>query len=132
MATTGNRTLSMICILAATVIGTGFLYFVNPDCCPPCPLHALTGLHCPGCGATRAGHELLHGHLLAALHLNAPLVLAALVILTVGLCQALSLNSVKRLKLFTVSHLGWLILLLALTFGILRNINYYPFTLLAP
>ncbi len=38
---------------------------------PLCSFHTLTGLDCPGCGATRATHELLHGHLAAALRYNA-------------------------------------------------------------
>jgi hypothetical protein len=38
---------------------------------PLCAFRAVTGLDCPGCGATRATHELLHGRLLAALHYNA-------------------------------------------------------------
>jgi hypothetical protein len=37
---------------------------------PACTFHALTGLDCPGCGATRATHELLHGRLLTALRYN--------------------------------------------------------------
>jgi hypothetical protein len=28
---------------------------------PPCPFHALTGLHCPGCGSTRMMYHLVHG-----------------------------------------------------------------------
>ena len=43
---------------------------------PLCTFHVLTGLECPGCGATRATHELLHGRLLAALHYNALWVLS--------------------------------------------------------
>jgi hypothetical protein len=38
---------------------------------PQCPFFALTHYYCPGCGATRALAELLHGHLGAALHFNA-------------------------------------------------------------
>ena len=38
---------------------------------PPCPLHAATGLWCPGCGATRASYLLLRGDVLGALHFNA-------------------------------------------------------------
>src|SRR5258705_3896267 len=37
---------------------------------PSCPLRALTGFACPGCGTTRALHQLLHGNLLAAFELN--------------------------------------------------------------
>jgi hypothetical protein len=37
---------------------------------PRCPFFALTGHCCPGCGATRAVAELLHGHVTAALHFN--------------------------------------------------------------
>ena len=38
---------------------------------PICSFRVLTGWDCPGCGATRATHELLHGRLGAALHYNA-------------------------------------------------------------
>ena len=44
---------------------------------PPCPLHAMTGLWCPGCGATRASALLLRGHPIEALHYNALWVVAA-------------------------------------------------------
>jgi hypothetical protein len=55
------------------------LFFFNPaehGFFPPCLFHKITGLNCPGCGATRALHELLHGHVVAAFHDNALLVLA--------------------------------------------------------
>ena len=42
---------------------------------PRCPFYALTGHLCPGCGATRAVAELLHGHVAAALHFNAAVTL---------------------------------------------------------
>lgn len=133
MAATGNRTRITICFLVATAIGAGFFYFINPAACPPCPLHALTGLNCPGCGATRAGHELLHGHFLAAVHLNAPLVLALPILLAVGLWPVLTGDTRDPVKTLAAHHQwGWLILLLVLTFGIVRNIPSYPFTLLAP
>lgn len=38
---------------------------------PRCWLYTTTGLQCPGCGATRALHALLHGDLPRALRLNA-------------------------------------------------------------
>jgi hypothetical protein len=42
---------------------------------PRCPFFVLTGHYCPGCGATRATAELLHGHVAAALHFNAAVTL---------------------------------------------------------
>lgn len=43
---------------------------------PLCVVYHLTGLHCPGCGATRAIHALLDGDLMLALRNNAAVVLA--------------------------------------------------------
>lgn len=62
---------------AAAVGASAGLLFVNPNTThvPLCPLHALTGLNCPLCGATRATWELLHGHIGTALHDNALYVL---------------------------------------------------------
>ena len=38
---------------------------------PVCPIHALTGLQCPGCGATRALAALVRGEFGLAFGLNA-------------------------------------------------------------
>ncbi len=35
-----------------------------------CPLHAVTGLYCPGCGTLRALYDLLHGDMAGALGHN--------------------------------------------------------------
>jgi hypothetical protein len=48
---------------------------------PRCPFYAVTGHLCPGCGATRAIAELLHGHVAAALHFNAAVTLLMPVLL---------------------------------------------------
>ena len=133
MGATGKRARLAICLLVATAIGAAFFYFVNPAVCPRCPLHVLTGLNCPGCGATRAAHELLHGHIRAALQLHAPLVLAVPVLLAIGVWQVVSGTALERVQArATQRYWGWLLLLLILTFGIVRNIPAYPFTLLAP
>ena len=41
-----------------------------PGFLPPCPLRALTGWYCPGCGSLRAMHQLLNGNVGAALAMN--------------------------------------------------------------
>ncbi|MGI9643968.1 MAG: DUF2752 domain-containing protein, partial [Ilumatobacteraceae bacterium] len=47
-----------------------------------CPIRAATGQWCPGCGLTRAAHQLARGDVLQALSFNvlAPLVLTGLAI----------------------------------------------------
>lgn len=46
-----------------------------------CPFHDATGLDCPGCGATRACFNLLHGRVVTALHYNALAVVAGATLL---------------------------------------------------
>lgn len=100
---------------------------------PPCPFHALTGLHCPGCGSLRATHQLLHGELWAAFRLN-PLMVLALPLLafavTSGHWRWLRPTWVDR---FT-SHAAWptAILVLVLVYWVLRNLPFEPFCWLAP
>jgi len=56
----------------AAALGSGAVLFLfdlaKHGFYPICLFHSLTGLNCPGCGATRAAYQLLHGHLLRALH----------------------------------------------------------------
>ena len=100
---------------------------------PRCPTHWLTGLHCPGCGAQRAIHALLHGQLLTALHMNALAVgaLPALAYAYVSrLCELLGL---ARLPRVTLSALSTRLLAYAIVaFAVLRNIDVWPLTWLAP
>jgi len=72
-------------IIAAGVAAAALLYKFSPQeysFYPRCPVYALTHHLCPGCGATRAVAELLHGHLAAALQFNA----AVVVLLPLLLC----------------------------------------------
>jgi Protein of unknown function (DUF2752) len=59
---------------AAAVTGAAALYRFPPrqySFYPRCPFFSLTHHYCPGCGATRAIAELLHGNLAGALHFHA-------------------------------------------------------------
>src|SRR5438270_4211793 len=72
----------LLLILAVVVVLAGaasLLYCVPPvlgGIYPACLFHALTGLHCPGCGSTRCLHALLHGDLRQAAAWNVLLLLA--------------------------------------------------------
>ena len=69
---------------AVGLAGAALLYRFPPQeysFYPRCPFYAVTGHFCPGCGATRAIAELLHGHVAAALHFNAAVTLLMPVLL---------------------------------------------------
>lgn len=100
---------------------------------PVCPLFRLTGFACPGCGMTRAFHALFSGDLVAALDYN------ALVPVFAGLLGfffvSLSLYAVRghglRIELIRPWAL-WGIFIVLLLFGVLRNVPFYPFSILFP
>jgi hypothetical protein len=124
----GTKTLLLA---GAFIFGTaGILIFFAFDptkvaIFPPCLFHNLTGLDCPGCGAQRALHQLLHGNLLGAVRLNAMFVVSLPLaawfgtrwILRSSRGQAASLNA----KWMSLYLLAWLV------FGVLRNLRFPPF-----
>ena len=89
---------------------------------PPCPFRFVTGLHCPGCGATRAAYHLLHGDLAGAARCNL-LFLPAL-----GSLLWLCLRKKETLHPAVLT----VFIVVAVLFWILRNLPWEPFTLLAP
>ncbi|HYJ91638.1 MAG TPA: DUF2752 domain-containing protein [Pyrinomonadaceae bacterium] len=100
---------------------------------PVCPLYALTGFACPGCGLTRGFHALFHGNVLTALDFNALIPIWTIVFGYLFLSLVLTAIRGRGLpwRFITPSMLfGFLILLV--TFGVLRNLPYYPFTILFP
>ena len=61
--------------VAAPLVAAGLalFYLFDPTTTrffPACPVRALTGFQCPGCGTTRALHALLHGDVQAAFRFN--------------------------------------------------------------
>ncbi|MGF0311433.1 MULTISPECIES: DUF2752 domain-containing protein [Nocardiaceae] len=72
-------------VAAAAVGGAVLLHVRDPRTSTyvPCPFHALTGLWCPGCGATRALGDLSRGDIAAAASSNVVAVLLAIVAVVV-------------------------------------------------
>jgi hypothetical protein len=112
------------------------LYRFNPlevHFYPRCPLYVLTGIYCPGCGALRAGHALLHGHLLTALDYNALLVACAPFLAYALAARAILALTGRRLPTYDLSgRESKAILWLFIAFMLLRNVPLYPLSLLAP
>lgn len=127
----------VLMLLAASLLALAGLWLLrNKDVVesvyfPKCPLFLLTGWHCAGCGVTRALHALAHGDLATAWSSN-PLFVAGLPLLA-------SVWGYRRWKAWqgnppALLPAGWIWLILGtlILFGLLRNVPYYPFTLLAP
>lgn len=118
-------TLGVLFVLGATACAV--LLLVPPGSphakwLPKCMFHRMTGLYCPGCGATRALSAILHGDVLASLHNNLLLFpLLALIVFLLMKPQT-SLNRPCAITIIAV----------ILAFTILRNIPVAPFTYLAP
>ena len=99
---------------------------------PVCFFHKTTGLLCPGCGALRALHQLLHGHLAAAFRFN-PMLVVSLPLLAwfgarYGSAEGQEPAAVPRPAPVWL----WLILAAVLVVSVLRNLPGAPFALLRP
>ncbi len=100
---------------------------------PPCPFRLLTGLWCPGCGATRASYLLLHGDWASALRFNALwVVVAPFVVYQVAafVGEAYGVRWLRRIPLsrpLIVALLG-----AVLGFGVVRNLPLDAFEVLNP
>ena len=131
-----EKRLISVFILLVTGVGAVMVFLIEPGkggAYPPCMFHLLTGLHCAGCGSTRAIHHFLHGRIARAFFYN-PLVVILLFPLGLYLLnQARFVIWGKRWRTpeIPIKYL-WVLVLVVILFWILRNIPYYPFILLAP
>lgn len=120
---------------AAAAALTLVLAHVDPNIAgnplPPCPLHATTGLFCPGCGSTRALHALVDGDLKRAASMNVLLIASLPLLPVVALDAAGALSAPLRTRLrWILDARGWAAVLIA--YALLRNLPWTPFNWLAP
>lgn len=126
----------LLLIWAGLAVAGILLFCVNPmgsRVFPPCPTWAVLGVYCPGCGSLRALHQLLHGHLPAALRLN-PLMVLSIPFLAWSLLRYTVSELTGRPLRTVFLPKGWILALFGLIvlYGVVRNIPVYPFDLLAP
>ena len=109
--------------LGATAVASfGAIAFLPQSLWPRCPIHALTGIYCPGCGGQRAVSAILHGDFAGALDQNA-LIFAIPFFIALGfLAQRLNRRWLTVAVVASVS-------VISLIFVILRN---QPGSWLAP
>lgn len=133
----GARGVFKLAVIAGGVGTAGFLLFnFNPALepfYPPCPFHLLSGLYCPGCGSLRACHQLLHGNLRGAFGLN-PLLVVTLPFMAYSfISKASAIMGGRPLPVPFIRPVWiWLLFWIIMAFWVLRNLPYYPFSLLAP
>ena len=100
---------------------------------PRCLFHSLTGGYCPGCGSQRALHSLLHFDIAGVIRYNLLFLPAALLILYHYLHPVLNRIFKWRLpNVFYMKNTPWVILAVVLVFWVVRNLPWYPFTVLTP
>lgn len=125
------RRSTVIGIWLLLIAGAVYLFVFEPGRSgffPLCPFRLLTGLQCPGCGTTRALHELMHGHLLAAFMLN-PLLLLALPFLLYAFLRYSTIalrGRVPRHNALPAPYI-YAIFFVIVGFWIFRNTPFYPF-----
>jgi hypothetical protein len=125
-----------VLLLVLVAVGLYWLWATDPlsgSYYPKCWLKSLTHINCAACGSGRATYSLLHLDLMAAIRQN---------VLYVALLPLLVYQSVRlyadwfwqiRLPLFEWKNsysVG--LLVVAIVFMLLRNLPFYPFTLLFP
>lgn len=122
----------LIFILAAGAILLLY-FFVEPKngILPKCFFHELTGLYCPGCGVQRSLHSLLNGHILTAANYNLlfvlflPLIIYFVLFFIWGKKHSAASFIYKPVFSFTV-------VIVVISFWVLRNIPFTPLSWLAP
>lgn len=120
-----ERAMHVLCT-GGILLCAGFLYallYRTLQIGVPCPIHALTGLKCPGCGVTRMCMALLRGDLRTAFVQNRAvfLLLPVFAYLTGAYCAGYIRHGDRLLHGFAkAAAIGAAAILL--TFGVLRNI----------
>jgi len=100
---------------------------------PKCPVYSVTGIYCPGCGSQRAVHKLLNGNIIEGIRHNYLIALLGLVLSYQAFIFIMN-NVLQKgiVNLLHKSKVTFGILIFVILFWILRNINLFPFTELAP
>lgn len=122
------KLLAMASAAAVGACAVAVLYLFDPSThgfYPVCFLHQTTGLLCPGCGTTRALHQLTHGNIAAAWAFN-PFAVALLPVMAwLAARECIFLTTGRRLPgIVTRPIFGWVLLTALIVFGILRNIHW--------
>lgn len=125
-----KKTLQIGTIALVMLAGGLVLFFFPPleyGFYPKCLLHSWTGLSCPGCGALRALHQLLHGNISVAFHYNPLLVMALPFLAAWGFHKVYEMITGHDLFPWRIPRPAILgILTVIVVFTVLRNLPAFP------
>jgi len=125
------RRSTVIAIWSFLAAGAAYLFVFEPGktgLFPICMFRYFTGFTCPGCGTTRALHQIVHGHFLTAFTLN-PLFMIALPFMLFAFLRytvTVLRGDVPRPNALPASYI-YAIFFVVLSFWIFRNTPFYPF-----
>jgi hypothetical protein len=119
-----------VVLAAGAVMVAATVFFFDPAThrlFPGCTFHRVTGLNCPGCGATRSLHALLHGDFPTALRDNALYDVTIIFFIARG-GWFLANHFCGRVNgAFFPAKFFWPLLAAAVIFGVLRNLPAFAF-----
>jgi hypothetical protein len=125
------RRSTLITIWLLLIAGAAYLFVFEPGKSgyfPSCVFRAITGFTCPGCGSTRALHEILHGDFVTAFTLNPLLLLAMPFLMFLLVRYSVSVLRGRMPRPFTLpAPYVYAIGFVVLSFWIFRNTPFYPF-----
>ena len=129
----------IIMMILVVVLGLTYSFFIDPvkssDATLPCFTYTYLGIYCPGCGDTRALHALMHGHILRAFDYNLLFPFIVVILAWYYLVGLTTLIRRKRVMWIPETVPLWVMIggvSVIVLFTVLRNIPYWPFTILAP
>lgn len=91
--------------------------YLKLDVYIPCLFHLITKLYCPGCGMTRALKSLLNLEFYQAFRYNSLIILMPVILINYYVLKNMKLSRIINIFL----------LIIVLTYGILRNIEYFDY-----
>jgi hypothetical protein len=122
---------TVFAIWSLLLAGATYLFVFEPGKSgffPICMFRLVTGLTCPGCGSTRAMHQILHGDFATAFMLN-PLLLLAIPFLLFALLRYSVIvirGGVPRQNSLPAPYI-YALFFVVVSFWIFRNTPFYPF-----
>lgn len=123
--------ITIVTIAAGTILLLYFFVEPKNGNLPKCFFHQLTGVFCPGCGVQRSFHALLHGRMVPAMNYN--LLFVLLLPLLIYFVLAFAWGKKYETSSFIYKPIfSYSILIVVLSFWLLRNIPFMPFSWLAP